>query len=179
MLRKAVLAVLAVSAFAAIPASAAASTTTVVYSVTQENFDTGIAVVAGSPLVLTATGYVHLCPGACGSDPNGFNPPQYDPALTVPTGDAGGLYYRIGSGPWTLAGSGPTTISGSGELYLTTNDYPGEFGDNSGSFTVNIAPALPTSKDQCKNGGWEQYGVFKNQGDCVSFVATNGQNGPG
>ena len=37
------------------------------------------------------------------------------------------------------------------------------------------APPLPTSKDQCKNGGWRTYGVFKNQGDCVSFVATKGR----
>jgi hypothetical protein len=35
---------------------------------------------------------------------------------------------------------------------------------------------LPTTKDQCKNGGWRSYGVFKNQGDCVSFVATKGKN---
>ena len=34
------------------------------------------------------------------------------------------------------------------------------------------------SKDQCKNGGWRGYGVFKNQGDCVSFVATGGRNRP-
>jgi hypothetical protein len=37
---------------------------------------------------------------------------------------------------------------------------------------------LPTTKDQCKNGGWRSYGVFKNQGDCVSFVATGGRNQP-
>lgn len=36
----------------------------------------------------------------------------------------------------------------------------------------------PTSVDQCKKGGWEQYGVFKNQGDCVSYVATDGRNQP-
>jgi hypothetical protein len=36
---------------------------------------------------------------------------------------------------------------------------------------VHDAPALPTSKNQCKNGGWRNYGTtFKNQGDCVSFV---------
>jgi hypothetical protein len=36
----------------------------------------------------------------------------------------------------------------------------------------------PTSKDQCKNGGWKDFGTtFKNQGDCVSFVATGGKNG--
>jgi hypothetical protein len=33
--------------------------------------------------------------------------------------------------------------------------------------------------DQCKNGGWQAYGVFKNQGDCVSYVATGGKNPPG
>jgi hypothetical protein len=38
---------------------------------------------------------------------------------------------------------------------------------------------LPTSKDQCKHGGWRTFGVFKNQGDCVSFVATHGKNQPG
>jgi hypothetical protein len=41
-----------------------------------------------------------------------------------------------------------------------------------GDIVVVDAPALPTSKDQCRNGGWQSYGVFKNQGDCVSFVAT-------
>jgi hypothetical protein len=40
------------------------------------------------------------------------------------------------------------------------------------------APPLPTSKDECKNGGWRNFGVFKNQGDCVSFVATGGKNPP-
>lgn len=36
----------------------------------------------------------------------------------------------------------------------------------------------PTSKDECKNGGWQAYGIFKNQGDCVSYVATGGKNPP-
>lgn len=36
---------------------------------------------------------------------------------------------------------------------------------------LDSTPNLPTSKDQCKNGGWRSYGsTFKNQGDCVSFV---------
>ena len=37
---------------------------------------------------------------------------------------------------------------------------------------------LPTSKAQCKKGGWRDFEVFKNQGDCVSFVATGGKNPP-
>jgi len=48
----------------------------------------------------------------------------------------------------------------------------------SGELTVHDATATPTSKDQCKNGGWKTFGVFKNQGDCVSFVATGGKNPP-
>jgi hypothetical protein len=38
---------------------------------------------------------------------------------------------------------------------------------------------MPTSKNDCKNGGWQTFGgKFKNQGDCVSYVATGGRNGP-
>jgi hypothetical protein len=47
-----------------------------------------------------------------------------------------------------------------------------------GDIVVHDAQPLPTSKDECKNGGWKAYGVFKNQGDCVSFVATAGKNPP-
>jgi hypothetical protein len=46
-------------------------------------------------------------------------------------------------------------------------------------FTYEI-PTV-TTKDQCKNGGWQNFvddegNSFKNQGDCVSFVATQGKN---
>lgn len=37
----------------------------------------------------------------------------------------------------------------------------------------------PTSKQQCKKGGWRTFPQFRNQGDCVSFVATGGKNPPG
>jgi hypothetical protein len=48
----------------------------------------------------------------------------------------------------------------------------------SGDLVVVDGRALPTSKDECKKGGWQTFGVFKNQGDCVSFVATGGRNAP-
>jgi hypothetical protein len=40
---------------------------------------------------------------------------------------------------------------------------------------------VPTDKGLCKNGGWQNLvdsagNSFKNQGDCVSFVATGGKN---
>jgi hypothetical protein len=44
----------------------------------------------------------------------------------------------------------------------------------SGDISVIDAPPLPTSKDQCKRDGWRAFGAFRNQGDCVSFVATHG-----
>ena len=37
----------------------------------------------------------------------------------------------------------------------------------------------PHTTDDCKKGGWERYGIFRNQGDCVSWVATHGKNEPG
>lgn len=47
--------------------------------------------------------------------------------------------------------------------------------------TCPPAPTVATNKDQCKNDGWmslvDNNGKhFKNQGDCVSFVATKGKN---
>jgi hypothetical protein len=47
-----------------------------------------------------------------------------------------------------------------------------------GDISIVDGQVLPTSKNQCANSGWKTYGIFKNQGDCVSFVATNGKNGP-
>ena len=53
---------------------------------------------------------------------------------------------------------GPATVGQAGQW------------DNSGNFTTLLwAPEL-TSKDQCKKGGWQDFG-FKNQGQCVSSIA--------
>lgn len=43
-----------------------------------------------------------------------------------------------------------------------------------GRAVVFDAPTLPTSIDQCMNGGWRNFPQFKNQGACVSFVAAHG-----
>ena len=36
----------------------------------------------------------------------------------------------------------------------------------------------PTDKSECKNGGWAEFNnpSFRNQGDCVSYVVSNGRN---
>jgi choice-of-anchor C domain-containing protein len=70
-----------------------------------------------------------------------------------------------------LATSASTTLS-----FISTT--AGAFGpaiDN-----VVVSETVPT-KDECKDGGWETMidtsgNAFKNQGDCVSFFATEGKN---
>jgi len=68
-------------------------------------------------------------------------------------------------------GSGNSgTIANADALYVSV----------SGDRTTYDFDIRPTSADQCKKGGWANYGsVFANQGDCVSYVATNGRNEPG
>ena len=43
-----------------------------------------------------------------------------------------------------------------------------------------VVQVNPLTASNCKHGGWQTFGgLFKNQGDCVSFVATRGKNPPG
>jgi hypothetical protein len=56
---------------------------------------------------------------------------------------------------------------------------PTAFNRTAGDIVIIDTPAVPTSKDQCKNGGWRNFGsAFKNEGACVSFVATGGKKPP-
>ncbi len=43
------------------------------------------------------------------------------------------------------------------------------FGENFASELPAVLPPLPTTKEQCMNGGYKAFG-FKNQGECVAFV---------
>jgi hypothetical protein len=51
-------------------------------------------------------------------------------------------------------------------------------GLTSGDYVVVDAPPQPTALGQCMETRWVSYGIFKTQGDCVSFVATGGKNPP-
>jgi len=52
--------------------------------------------------------------------------------------------------------------------------------DGDGKGTACDPVELPKTKEECKNDGWRAFhdgpARFKNQGDCVSFVATGGKN---
>ena len=77
--------------------------------------------------------------------------------LTLGMGDS----YNVSSGIGTVGWIDKVTIGG------VTYDFV----------------VVPASKDQCKNNSWKNLSdangnLFKNQGDCVSFVATKGRNLP-
>jgi hypothetical protein len=57
---------------------------------------------------------------------------------------------------------------------ITTSSSSWDFFIDNVRFT-----ALPMAAAECKDGGWETFGAFKNQGDCVAWVQTEGRNAPG
>lgn len=71
-------------------------------------------------------------------------------------------------------GSGnPGVVSNADALYVSVN------GERT-TYDFELTPPMPSTKDDCKNGGWQSYGTtFRNQGDCVAFVASRGKNAPG
>lgn len=106
-------------------------------------------------------------------DTNGVNPAGVGTLATDGAGDGSLTVHFTGIAPGTYmlkfyarAGVGGGSIE---------FQAPGPF-----SQTLDLTfAALPSSKDQCKDGAWQTFGVFGNQGDCVSFVATGGKNPPG
>jgi hypothetical protein len=72
---------------------------------------------------------------------------------------AGGTGYSVGS---------PATAT----VTISDNDGPGN------PPVTNPPGDRPGDKDEYKKGGWKSFGVFKNQGDCVSWFATEGKNPP-
>jgi hypothetical protein len=76
---------------------------------------------------------------------------------------------NFGGGPIGEPLPGPTDCSS------YPSSFPGSveklIAQNGGDIVITDAQPFPTSKDQCKNGGWRNYGdTFRNQGQCVAFV---------
>ena len=75
-----------------------------------------------------------------------------DGVIFASGGDQGDIYTLSPTGTQTFVGF--TSVGGIGDLAFTP---------------------LPTSKADCKNGGWQRFSFpysFKNQGDCIQFVNT-------
>ena len=204
MLRKMLTLVISLAALVAVPAGADATVTSATCPANAYECNTGIEVQPGDTIVATASPDFSICGGVPGCFMGQITPVSaeeagsgyiaqlsfqysyYNGALVYGY-DSGG-FYRIGpSGYWTafIAGenpsiSEPVVATSSGLLYVTTNDLYWYYGDNAGSISVTVTspPPLPIHKAQCKHGGWRTFGVFKNQGDCVSYVATDGKNEP-
>ena len=69
-------------------------------------------------------------------------------------------------------------LSADGTTLVFDSTRPGGYGDED-LWVTTRAQIFPTTKDECRNDGWQRFGIYKNQGDCVSYVATNGNNSPG
>jgi choice-of-anchor C domain-containing protein len=69
-----------------------------------------------------------------------------------------------------------TATSGSSALTFTSATA-GACGPAIDNVSV-VGTPLPLNTSDCKKGHWASYEMFKNQGDCVSYVATDGKNQP-
>src|SRR5579875_2746400 len=115
------------------------------------------------------------------------------PRYSISLSGGSAIFVYFGDAPDYHCGSSLRSQSNLLNPYVDTSQLPGgsPYGSWDGTQVVEISSAsvnsttysfaAPTSKDQCKNGGWQSFtnpGAFKNQGDCVSYVATHGKNGP-
>lgn len=56
-------------------------------------------------------------------------------------------------------------------------DFASVFDDGDTAFKTYVT-VLPMTRVECMDGGWSRWPQFKNQGDCVSFVATEERDPP-
>jgi DNA-binding beta-propeller fold protein YncE len=79
-------------------------------------------------------------------------------SVYVTNSDVGNIgQYNVDPSSGALSPKSPETVAaGSGDAGIAVGRFP----------------VSPTSKAQCKDGGWRNFPQLKNQGDCVSFVET-------
>src|SRR4051812_18717929 len=147
-------------------------------------------------------GVVAPCPGSLGVNQGSFNSgivsnadalyesvggskTTFNLELAPPDGDGDGVPDSTDNCPSVANGDQTDSDSdGAGNACDSDDDNDGVPDTSDDCSTVpgdaqNGCP-LPTEGAQCKNNGWKNYGTsFKNQGDCVSYVATRGKNEPG
>jgi hypothetical protein len=105
--------------------------------------------------------------------------------VTPTTNSDGSVTYLFNAATLAAAGQQVATPTGTIQSVDIVVDVQGsadltQIAFNGTSEVPVTAPSGPTAKSQCKKGGWKTFTSpkFKNQGDCVSFVATHGKNEP-
>jgi hypothetical protein len=117
-------------------------------------------------------------PGASFACANGAQVPRHIDAFKVDTG-TGPQHIEPLFGPFDRPAMFHTyfyLLRGHGDnaaFAFSLRDQPTH--DNYGQLKIVVRG---TDRDDCKSGGWKEFGVFKNQGDCVSYQATDGRNKP-
>lgn len=158
-----------------------------------------ISSLEGGPLsALTELNFDYKDGGHCGGGSPRFNVETSQGTAFL--GCTGGTQTAAGSG-WThveftaaqltaaYAAAGITSPATATltDVYIIFDEGTDVAGGTPGSVNIdNISvnnqvvgsPTSPLAKDDCKKDGWKAFGIFKNQGDCVSFVATAGHNQP-
>jgi hypothetical protein len=84
------------------------------------------------------------------------------------------VYHVNGAQVASVSDEGSATI---GEAILNSKNYGGvvNYAAHWSNFAYGDVVSSPTTKEACKNNGWQAFG-FKNQGQCVSSVASNKNN---
>jgi hypothetical protein len=141
-------------------------------------------VTTGSTIGTNGAPVTASCTGTVGLGIYGYTGDVVD-GVGLRCGAAGGtatdgpLVWGGGGGP-----NGPYDCAVGSALTGLTGTYANYFGANTVVSLTGVCTAVvPTSFEECKKGGWMSFAtfgfaVFKNQGDCVSFVATGGKNQP-
>ena len=108
----------------------------------EEWHNTGIMLRAGEKVTITASGTVKIAGSDPGQSPEGETEtvPDNVAKLLCPSIDKKySLIAKIGAGDCFYIGSSKTfQVDQSGQFYLSVNDRKGLFGDNSGSWTVEV-----------------------------------------
>lgn len=143
------LVVTSVAVLAAPALAGAATTLSVDAAAGPPSFNaTGVTIPAGEYVTVTATGTWSVASGnpSRTSDANGV-PGLTSSGFVDPSAPAGTLIGSLdGGSTWFAVGAGPTKVTGPGTLILSDNDYPTNFGDNTGSLSVTITdPVGPQS----------------------------------
>ena len=145
-------------------------------------FEFDATVPAGALIVFRNGVAVADCTGAPSAVP--------DPCVASRTSDVDGdtviTVLTTHASLWTagIAEDGDVDDDGTPDVddNCPTKSNPGQGDvDQDGVGTACDSKEKPTAKDDCKKGGWRVFNGtyrFKNEGDCVSFVATGGKNNP-